>query len=208
MIALLKYGSGLPFNRLQDCLGIALPASTQWEIAAETAAQILPAWEELVRHAAAEEVLHNDDTSMRILDVMKEIQHDSSDETFGDRTGFLLLESWPRRRAGASRCSSQAAIMPRENLSEGLRQRAESAALPIQMCDALTRNYPKKLAVILANCLTHARRRFVEAAPNFPGECRHVLEVLAAVYRNDARSKQDQLSAMDRLALNQTAAPR
>jgi transposase len=62
MIALLKYGSGLPFNRLQDCLGIALPASTQWEIAAETAAQILPAWEELVRHAAAEEVLHNDCT--------------------------------------------------------------------------------------------------------------------------------------------------
>ena len=35
MIALLKYGSGLPFNRLeglQGHLGIPLPASTQWDI--------------------------------------------------------------------------------------------------------------------------------------------------------------------------------
>jgi transposase len=35
MIALLKYGSGIPFNRLealQESLGIPLPASTQWDI--------------------------------------------------------------------------------------------------------------------------------------------------------------------------------
>ena len=35
MIALLKYGSGMPFNRLeglQGNLGIPLPASTQWDI--------------------------------------------------------------------------------------------------------------------------------------------------------------------------------
>ena len=35
MIALLKYGSGLPFyrlERLQGNLGIPLPAATQWEI--------------------------------------------------------------------------------------------------------------------------------------------------------------------------------
>jgi hypothetical protein len=35
MVALLKYGSGMPFNRmegLQEGLGIPLPASTQWDI--------------------------------------------------------------------------------------------------------------------------------------------------------------------------------
>ena len=35
MIGLLKYGSGLPFNRLeglQGDLGVPLPASTQWDI--------------------------------------------------------------------------------------------------------------------------------------------------------------------------------
>src|SRR5262249_10535049 len=40
MIALLKYGSGLPFNRLeglQGHLGVPLPASTQWDIVAAVA---------------------------------------------------------------------------------------------------------------------------------------------------------------------------
>ena len=41
MIGLLKYGSGLPFNRiekLQRHLGIPLPAATQWELVAAAAA--------------------------------------------------------------------------------------------------------------------------------------------------------------------------
>ena len=54
------------------------------------------------------------------------------------------------------------------------------------MCDALTRNLPHPLAVILGNCLAHARRRFVEVTPSFPVECRHVLETLHEVYRHEA----------------------
>ena len=45
MIALLKYGSGVPFYRLEGLeasLGIPLPASTQWEIVEEIAAVIGP----------------------------------------------------------------------------------------------------------------------------------------------------------------------
>jgi hypothetical protein len=52
MIALLKYGSGLPFHRskqLQGSLGIPLPAATQWEIVAEVAAKLQPAYTELIR---------------------------------------------------------------------------------------------------------------------------------------------------------------
>ena len=43
MIALLKYGTGMPFNReekLQGNLGIPLPASTQWEIVDAQAEQL------------------------------------------------------------------------------------------------------------------------------------------------------------------------
>jgi hypothetical protein len=54
------------------------------------------------------------------------------------------------------------------------------------MCDALSRNFPRKLEVVLANCLTHGRRYFVEAAANFPEECRYILELLGKVYHNDA----------------------
>src|SRR5260370_27514385 len=70
MIALLKYGSGMPFYRLEkleQLLGIPLPASTQWEIEEEAAEVIKTARDELIRQAAQGQVLHNDDTSMRVL---------------------------------------------------------------------------------------------------------------------------------------------
>ena len=73
MIGLLKYGSGLPFNRLdglQGHLGVPLPASTQWDIVQAVAANLAPAFEELIRQAAQGEVLHNDDTTVKILELM------------------------------------------------------------------------------------------------------------------------------------------
>ena len=63
-IAMLRYGSGFPWYRLeglQENLGIPLPAATQCEIGQETAAQIQPAMDELIRQAAQGEVVHNDD---------------------------------------------------------------------------------------------------------------------------------------------------
>jgi len=73
MIGLLKYGSGLPFNRLdglQGHLEIPLPASTQWDIVQAVAANLAPAFAELVRQAAQGDVLHNDDTTVKILELM------------------------------------------------------------------------------------------------------------------------------------------
>ena len=59
MVALLKYGNGLPFNRLdglQENLGMPLPSSTQWEIVAEASSLIQPAYDELIRGSSAESV--------------------------------------------------------------------------------------------------------------------------------------------------------
>ena len=64
MIALLKYGTGLPFHRLEGLqanLGIPLPAATQWEIVQETAGFLTPALQEMIRLAAQGQVIHNDD---------------------------------------------------------------------------------------------------------------------------------------------------
>jgi transposase len=65
MIGLLKYGSGLPFNRLeglQGDLGVPLPASTQWDVVKALAGSFAPVLDELIRQAAQGEVLHNDDS--------------------------------------------------------------------------------------------------------------------------------------------------
>jgi hypothetical protein len=48
---LLKYGSGMPFYRLEkleQALGIPLPASTQWEIVEDQAELIQAANDELI----------------------------------------------------------------------------------------------------------------------------------------------------------------
>ena len=63
MVALMKYGSGFPFHRLERLeanLGISLPASTQWEMVGDGAERIQPAFEELIRQAASGEVLYNE----------------------------------------------------------------------------------------------------------------------------------------------------
>ena len=73
MIGLLKYGSGFPFNRLQRLQGscdIPLAASTQWDIIHAAAKLIAPAYEELIRQAAQGEVVYNDDTTVKILELM------------------------------------------------------------------------------------------------------------------------------------------
>lgn len=71
------------------------------------------------------------------------------------------------------------------------------------MCDALSRNLPAGLKTILANCLAHGRRQFVDVAERFPEECRYVLESLGSVYKNDAIAREQTLSPEERLALHQ-----
>jgi hypothetical protein len=71
------------------------------------------------------------------------------------------------------------------------------------MCDALSRNLPGELQTIVANCLAHARRRFVEIYDRFPDECGYLLEALGVAYRNDAEARQRELSAEERLRFHQ-----
>jgi transposase len=203
MIALLKYGSGMPFyglEKLEHLLGIPLAASTQWEIVEEAAEGIQAARDELIQQAAQGEVLHNDDTSMRVLHVGRE----PSD----DRTGVFtsgIVPTQERRRIALYFTGRQHAG---GNLRDVLEHRAAELARPIQMCDALSRNTPKLTGgaeILLANCLAHGRRQFVEAAPNFPESCRYVLETLGEVYKYDAEARVRKLSPIERLAFQSAA---
>jgi len=72
------------------------------------------------------------------------------------------------------------------------------------MCDALSRNLPNDFVTLLANCLIHARRNFVDVLASFPEQAQFVIETLADVYKNDQVTKDQQLSAQDRLVYHQT----
>jgi hypothetical protein len=62
---------------------------------------------------------------------------------------------------------------------------------------------PEDLHTILANCLVHGRRNFIDVVEYFPDEVTYVVECLKQVYRIDAQAKQQQLSPEGRLRLHQ-----
>jgi transposase len=214
MIGLLKYGSGVPWDRLEKLeasLGIPLPASTQCEIVAEVAEVIRPAFEELIRQAAQGEVFYNDDTSMKILALARaspqraeeEAASSSSKERTGLFTSGIVSTTRPGWRTALFFTGRNHAG---ENLARVLVERAQGLTPPIQMSDALSRNVPKleeKLAILWGNCNAHARRRFVQVTPNFPEECRFVLESLREVYRYDAEAEAQGLTPEARLRFHQ-----
>src|ERR1700686_2682398 len=201
MIAQLKYGSGTPFYRLEQLqgqLGIPLPAATQWEVVEEAAELLKPARDELIRQAAQGEVVHNDDTSMRVLRLTRE----PSDERTGVFTSGIVSTGQGWKIALYFTGPQHAG----ENIADVLQQRAQDAGPPIQMCDALSRNVPKLAAgveILLANCLAHGRRQFVEVAGNFPDQCRYVLEMLGQVYGHEAETRERGLKPEERLQFHQ-----
>ncbi len=207
MVAMLRYGSGLPMHRiekLQQVLGVPLPASVQWELASNVASNLGCVLEEHIRQAAQGEIFYNDDTPMKILEfLVEQRKRRERGEEPEERTGTftsgvvsevsgrqIVLYFTGRRHAG-------------ENLAEVLARRAAGSDAPIQMCDGLDRNLPGELKTIVSNCLVHGRRQFIDVAENFPAEVRHVLEELAVVYRNDARARTEAMSPEGRLRFHQ-----
>ena len=220
MIALLKYGTGMPFNRnetLQGSLGIPLPASTQWDIVEAQADHAEPVFAELIQQAAQGDVVHNDDTGVKILEMMgkrarqaalvdeasENLAEDSAEKPMAKRTGMFTTGIISTREGQKIALFLSGRQHAGENLKDVLIQRAADLGAPIQMCDALSRNAPGYLKTILSNCLAHGRRQFVDVIEQFPEECRHVLESLSVVYHNDALAQEQNLSPEERLLFHQ-----
>jgi transposase len=200
MMAVLRYGSGVPWNRtegLEANLGIPLPAATQCEILKANAAGLQPALDELKRQAAQSEVVHNDDTSMRVLSLDRDT--DISPERTGVFTsGLIWLFQKLRIALYFTGCKHAG-----ENLAEVLKLRSPDLPPIIQICDALSRNVPKIVETVVANCNAHGRRHFVKVTASFPEPCRFVLETFREIYAYDAVARKQGMSAEQRLAFHQ-----
>ena len=203
MLGYLRFGTGLPhyrLDRMQADLGVRLPASTQWELMAQAGQALEPVHETLITLAAQGRVIHNDDTTMRVQSLAKEAgPADKGSERTGIFTTGLISEVQDHTIALFVTGHRHAG----ENLDQLLARRAVDSPLPIQMCDALSRNPSKEFQSILANCLSHGRRQFVDIAQNFPQECQHVLKSLGEVYQHDAQAKKTELSPEARLLFHQ-----
>jgi transposase len=201
MLGLLRFGSGLPHYRIekmQKDFGVPLPQSTQWELMEQTARQLEMIGQELITVAAAGELFHNDDTTMRVQSLKKEKAQSGAERT-GIFTTSVISKVGTHQIALFFTGGNHAG----ENLDRVLKNRGFGLSMPIQMCDALSRNVSKEFAVLLSNCLPHGRRSFVDVAEDFPLECQKVLESLAEVFRNEGQAKKLNLSPQQRLDFHQ-----
>ena len=213
MVGLLKYGAGLPFNRiekLQEALRIPLPASTQWDLVKAAAETLAPVHEELIGQAAQGAVLHNDDTAMKVLQLSREqraaaLACDDAEERTGVFTSGIVATA-----AGVKIALFFTGVRHAgENLAAVLAQRAAELPAPIQMCDGSSSNTDGQFETLLAACVAHGRRKFVAVAEHFPEEVRFVLETLREIYRTDAEARNAGLDPTGRLRLHQEqSAPR
>ncbi len=199
-IALLKYANGVPFYRLQQfqaMMGVPVPASTQWGIVEPLGLYAKGPYLELLKQFAQGELFHIDDTTGKILSLMKE------GETENGRKGIFttgVISKMDDRQAVLYFTGRNHAG---ENLKALLENRVSGLSPPLLMCDALSRNSSEDFDAIMANCLTHARRYFVDVAPSFPEECRFVIEILAKVYHNDQIARDQNMSPEERLTFHQ-----
>ena len=209
MVATLRYGYGMPLNRLahfQKSLGVPLGASTQWELVERSSVACRPVFDRLIDEAAQGELFHNDDTGIKILSVMAEHKKAKKVKEGGeelDRTGMfttgivsivdrrkIMLFFTGRHHAG-------------ENLDALLSRRNNTHEVPLQMCDGLSRNEPSENKTTVANCLTHGRRGFYDTFTAFPEQVKFVIGLLKDVYRHDAVAKKEALTPHDRLRFHQ-----
>ena len=206
MIAVLRYGNGLPHFRLeglQASLYIPLPDATQWDIISKAVRAPRAAFQELIRQAAQAPLLHSDDTPMKVLSLMKERERAEA--------GGVKPVAKAINTSGIVAVLEQHKVVlfftghahAGKNMERVLAHRAQELAPAMQMCDALGANVAGEFETILANCLTHGRRQVADVAEQFPEAARHVIEALAEVYKNDAQCRQDQLSPEQRLSLHQ-----
>lgn len=209
MVALFRYGNGLPFHRLhqlQSSLGVPLPPSVQWELVKQKAQSVKPIYRALTQLAAQGGVMRVDDTPMTILErdgggeghqdrFPEERQQTQGAERKATRTTAIVSELEAHRVVLYTTGGRQAG----ENMDRLLGQRTTDRPAPIQMCDGLAANLPKQFQVVLANCLAHARRRFYELAEPFPQEVQLVLYCFECIYANEEQARKAGLDPQHRL---------
>ena len=207
MLAILKYGTGMPFYRmqqLQNSLGVPLATSTQWDEISKMAPKFEQIYASMLAQASQGDLIHTDDTPACILEfkgkrLSKKQRSKDPPKKVGLHTTGIISKTDDRTIALYFSGTKHAG----QNLEDLLRHRRKDMEHPLHMCDALSSNTSGDFECILSNCLAHARRNFVQIHDNFPLECRRVIEALAKVYKNDETARTQNLSGQERLELHQ-----
>ncbi len=217
LTAMLRYQGGFPKYRLLVFLkiqGIFLTWSKLWDWMVNLFEILLPVFEFLKRLAREGKLVQNDDTRMKVLELVKENKKNPELDRTEIQTSAIIshLPSGQQIRlffTGRAHAG--------ENLSALLEGR-QTPGKPLQMCDAHPKNLPKEDPAPRSRrskksepvyktepgfCLDHLRRPFAELGlgPDDPGW--FLIDRLKQVYEAEAQSKELGLHAEARLKLHQ-----
>ena len=208
-----RYYLALPFYRLegyQAMQGVPVADATQWDQIEAVARCCYGIFGCLERLAAQGELMHQDDTTVRILTLMQEneeIRARAAAQGLSratERTGMFTtaLVAQVGERLIALYYSGRAHAG--ENLAALLAKREAAKGPPLIMSDALSRNDVAEGLVVRCHCLAHGRRQFSDIEEMFPSECRVVIETLKQVFDHEEVAREQAMSAAARLAYHQT----
>jgi hypothetical protein len=194
-----KYYLAVPFYRqssMQDFLKVPLASSTQWELLKQHEDVLLKIFEHLKSIAAQASLFIYDDTTMPIQ--QQTINNKKTGDTKGTYT-TVVLAYVNDRIIPLFMCAPKTAGI---NISELWDKRhTDLLSPPILMCDGLSANRPENISndqYIYANCLTHARRKFIELQKHYPKVCTPILKMFREIYHNDQQTKE--MTDLDRLS--------
>ena len=193
MLMINKYFMSVPLyrqDRLQNYLGIPLPASTQWDLMAAHEPMLKVLYKALSQDAANGLALCYDDTSVKIMSEIKAAKAAAKGEKSQHTcftTGIVSLHEDHRTylyitdNRTAGKC-----------ITDIMSMRDASLDIPIMMCDALSANIPQGISedlYILCYCLVHARRQFYELPNGYDDVADKVIGLIGTIYDHEAHTK-------------------
>ena len=205
MLMINKYFISVPLyrqDRLQNHLGIPLPASTQWDLMVAKKPMLEALYKALSQDAANGVALCYDDTSVKIMSEIKAAKLAKKGEKSQHTcftTGIVSIHEDHRTylyitdNRTAGKC-----------VAEIMALRDADLDLPIMMCDALSANIPQGISddlYILCYCLVHARRQFYELPNGYDDLADKVIGFIGTIYDHEAHTKS--FSSQKRLAYHQ-----
>lgn len=195
VLAYLHYGMGLTYygiERMQLTQGVPIPQSTQSELVASAAGPLFAITNHLQSVARECDLIIQDDTGVRILELIQENRTENPKRKGMYTTGFVVKTKHPfvlyisgRQHAG-------------ENFDVLMSGRISETA-PVRVADALSANSDHQAPAEQGKCNAHPFRKFRTLMSLFPEKSSLALEIYGRVYDNETHCKTENYTPEQRL---------
>jgi hypothetical protein len=169
-----------------------------------------PIHQALLSIAAKGNVIHNDDTTGKVLELMEENRQvelaqknskDTGKKANKHRKGIFTTALLSKLDEHQIAIYITGRKNSGENMDELLDLRPKELKRPIQACDASSQNSSERHKTDVAKCFNHARHNFCELVEVWPKEALTIVEMCNAVFMNDRKTKQ--MTSDERLKFHQ-----